>query len=732
MLRTPMKQRRRNEDGVGQIMREEEEGEVEFFVVATSASNAVTQGFFTQGPLPPPPGMHEVTRAGQPSSSRAVSAVIRHQLVLLCFMITPQGSKFMARRTDKGHLAIPTVAVSTSPTTKEAIKAVAATFIADRFPFRLIPGIRIGRKTVAAAIGGHFSVGMLDVKMSLETAALLATQGVVWLPSTCLASSTSDELQDTYLTEDVNAKWVAEFCNSLATDKQPYSAGFRSLLLAPWGAPPEVDAARRPRQPRQPAEEEQRIQLTTAQVPSHELSGPLQQTPEEAVQSCCTRTSRRRFWSRNGIFGAAGHGIQIGMEKWTLMTIYAPADPVERRSFLQELPAIVPDDDNMVFAGDFNVTLVPGLDSPEVAPRKTDAAMLSSFITMRGLSDAFQTTHPMEPNFTWFSSQRTGDRPAPKRRLDLMLVKGAPWEALTTISCSIESLSDHRPLTASFQLAANLARGPGTFLLNTDLLNLPGVTDWIAAHWRDWQQTRHTFDSKGDWLQMGFRIVTRALDAFSRMQARHRRQQEECRNMVAEAEAELEERPLAELYWQHRRDRWLQKLEDLQVEQQILWAKKAQEKRMITGDRLSKETCQRLCPPRAHALIREFQHPFFVEAPTAKDSTAMGEYARDILTSRRHPGRNLQQLRVEHDMWRHTQAKLTVEARLLLDRPITLEELWEAIKSMAHGKSPGSDGLPVEFYEAIWDHVGPDLLSLYNHVLEGGALTADMKLGLSP
>ncbi|GBG70457.1 hypothetical protein CBR_g6585 [Chara braunii] len=427
--------------------------------------------------------------------------------------------------------------------------------------------------------------------------------------------------------------------------------------------------------------------------------------------------------------------LRLGTEVWTFMTVYAPAERAKRRSFLEELPAIIPRTENLLLVGDFNVTLVPGLDSPTFTPPKTDALMLAALMTEQGLTDTYRTTHPTTSGYTWFSSQTSGDSIPPKRRLDLILAKGSPWESLTTVDCLIEFQSHHRPLVAGFTLPDQLVRGLGTFRLNTDLLSKPGVSKWITTHWSDWQQTKDQFEEEGDWLQMGLRTVTRALDVFSRMQARGRRQQEEeCRRMVAEAEEELAKEPIAELYWQRRRDRWLQRLEDLQVEQQVAWAKRAQERGIQTADRLTKETFQRLCPQRQHSLMRELQHPFHVEAPPATDSETIGEYAlvyfRDILTSRREPDMSLQQLREEQDLWQHTHTRLSQEAATVLEQPLTAEELQQAVKHMVRGKSPGSDGLPIEFYDMAWEHIGPYLLKLYNQVPEGAILTEDMKLGI--
>ncbi|GBG71927.1 hypothetical protein CBR_g10863 [Chara braunii] len=417
------------------------------------------------------------------------------------------------------------------------------------------------------------------------------------------------------------------------------------------------------------------------------------------------------------------------------MTVYLPSEPAAREAFLEELPHLVPQATHVVLAGDFNLVLQPGLDSPMAAPPKTDAQTLQLFMEDNEFIDAYRHTHLQQHGYTWFSSQRTGDTPPPKRRLDLILNKGAAWETLTTADVVIAPGSDHRPVIADFLLDGALQRGPGIFRLNTDHLEVPEVIQWVATHWRDWHCMRDWFTSEAEWTAVGFRVVTRALDNFSRIQTRGRRQQEEeCLAKVKEAEEMLETEPLTELYWQHKRDCWLQKWEDLQIEQQVMWANRAKEKGMIVSDRMTKETFQTISPHRSHSTIRELKHPFHEEADTATDSKGIGDFARqyfqDILTSRRPPGQSLHQLQDEHNMWQDTTAKLSHDASYLLEKPITELELWHAVKAMTKGNSPDSDGLPIKFYIATWDHVGPILLNLYNGILDGGTLTNDMKYGV--
>ena len=45
--------------------------------------------------------------------------------------------------------------------------------------------------------------------------------------------------------------------------------------------------------------------------------------------------------------------------------------------------------------------------------------------------------------------------------------------------------------------------------------------------------------------------------------------------------------------------------------------------------------------------------------------------------------------------------------------PITIEELWDAIKSFLNGKTPGPDGLSIEFYKVMFPVIKDELLNLF-------------------
>ena len=73
-------------------------------------------------------------------------------------------------------------------------------------------------------------------------------------------------------------------------------------------------------------------------------------------------------------------------------------------------------------------------------------------------------------------------------------------------------------------------------------------------------------------------------------------------------------------------------------------------------------------------------------------------------------------LRLQEMFLNSVQSCISLEKSDFLDRPITLEEIKRAIFVMSKNKSPGIDGLPIEFYQRFFDVICDDLLMLYNEI----------------
>ncbi|KAJ1167443.1 hypothetical protein NDU88_007834 [Pleurodeles waltl] len=73
---------------------------------------------------------------------------------------------------------------------------------------------------------------------------------------------------------------------------------------------------------------------------------------------------------------------------------------------------------------------------------------------------------------------------------------------------------------------------------------------------------------------------------------------------------------------------------------------------------------------------------------------------------------------------------LSPEEREGLNALFTLEEVHLAATASKRGKTPGSDGLPVELYVELWDLIGPDLLDLYEEVVGKGSMPQSLREGM--
>ena len=61
---------------------------------------------------------------------------------------------------------------------------------------------------------------------------------------------------------------------------------------------------------------------------------------------------------------------------------------------------------------------------------------------------------------------------------------------------------------------------------------------------------------------------------------------------------------------------------------------------------------------------------------------------------------------------------------IILNTPITKEEVERGIRKLKSGKTPGKDGLPAEFFKSTLNNISPLLVILFNKIFESGDFPA--------
>ncbi|GBG85160.1 hypothetical protein CBR_g39725 [Chara braunii] len=390
--------------------------------------------------------------------------------------------------------------------------------------------------------------------------------------------------------------------------------------------------------------------------------------------------------------------IVLGGEEWVLVTTYAPTNWRERAKFFTRLKTIVPRTDRMIIAGDWNVSLDEALRPGAECAGRGDVQAMLDFSAELTLTDPFPVLDPDDPGYTWFSNLYRDRQAITRRRLDFFLLSEQSMEKITAVRPVCHPMSDHKPVVADISLSADAERGKGFFRLNSQILEVPGIGEWVSDHMARWEETRPLFDSTAEWLDGGIAITSGVLDVCSRILARTRNKREaECKRRIEEAEDRMEGHPISTMVWAAERERRMTEWNSLQEEKEKRWVEILRVKGVETHDKMTKEMFLKLQPQRTQQQMVELPHPFNSSAPSACSSSGMLQYARlyysDILTSRRPQDSKDTDLSRTSDMWEDTTVRLHAGGRLDLDRPITLEEISQTVKSMAKGKSSGVDSV---------------------------------------
>ena len=76
----------------------------------------------------------------------------------------------------------------------------------------------------------------------------------------------------------------------------------------------------------------------------------------------------------------------------------------------------------------------------------------------------------------------------------------------------------------------------------------------------------------------------------------------------------------------------------------------------------------------------------------------------------------------QEELLQNLSSSLSPDQSQLCDGYLTVDEVLVALKGLAIGKSPGSDGLPIDFYLTFWDLLGSDLVEVLNASFDAGLL----------
>lgn len=418
--------------------------------------------------------------------------------------------------------------------------------------------------------------------------------------------------------------------------------------------------------------------------------------------------------------------LELDGKIYTVGSFYAPTQdkPAEQLVALEDLEQALLEltSDSIVLGGDFNCFLDPKLDKNTHTSSVTHSQPVRLRIKLLmenwGLSDLWRVRNPGRRGYTF----RRGNYSS---RLDYFFVSDHISEMVTSSTIDMSVHSDHALLSMSIQ-GNTIQRGPGFWKFDTALLHREDFILKMTKFLKEWSPPAELSTPIMIWEWMKYEIRKFVSEYTKKLH-----------NLEKQRIAELN-KELKDLYVRADEEQADLSLEIESVRRELREIEESRARKLLFRSRsnwaLYGEKCSRYFLNLEKRNCKEKTRSSILtkEGNTITDIKRILEVGRafyenlyqaheDDLASLDNLKEQLQDLNLP---------QLSGEDKELLDMPLSPEELRKALNEMNHNKSPGSDGLPPEFYQKFWSFLSPNYCRSLQHSLLTDQLSQSQNRGI--
>jgi hypothetical protein len=399
------------------------------------------------------------------------------------------------------------------------------------------------------------------------------------------------------------------------------------------------------------------------------------------------------------------------------MNIYAPNIDINQLRFFKDIKSMLEnigeDDDKLILGGDLNVIFDPDKDRKGGNFRVTNSYVsvidvLDDIIENNKLCDIWRTKYPDQRSFTW--RQR---RPEIHSRLDVWLISDTLQDFVKDVEIKPSIRSDHSSILLRLD-SFKTSRGHGYWKLNNSMVEEYDYIKLILDGFNEWiEEIKDIHDDiiKWEYIKYKIRLVsiiygktrkkrldTRHSDLENKLDNMYKlldfqSESNEENNLRLEVEAELKE---LDTY----------KTEGLIMRSKCRWYEKGEKsnncflrlinrnKTKTTMNKLKMETGEmEINPDKILKMQANFYETLYSE-DNEKSDIDMEQYLNNIQIPK-------------------------------LD-----EECINVIRKIKKGKTPGIDGITIEFYSKFWHLINNIMIKSFNASYNLGELSETQKRGI--
>ena len=391
-------------------------------------------------------------------------------------------------------------------------------------------------------------------------------------------------------------------------------------------------------------------------------------------------------------------------------SVYAPNEPRQKMYFLDELAdrININDNDNWILGGDFNIHL------DNVNSNDGSRTILQNVINEKDLCDAWRTAHPESPGITHYhKATKTTSR------IDHLFISSNLRNYMIEASVHVHGLSDHHVVNLKLN-DVHIQHGSGRWMCNNSLLKDGHLLDRLQNLWNFWRTQKGSCDTLTWWDIGKFRIKEILQDHGKEKAWEKKRYQknlqkrynflinnpDKCKDGdIQSVEDQLKNCEIDE--WRRARIRVKNILKEESEKPSRYFLNL--EKEQIQSSKIEK-----LLKPDGNYTSN-----------LSELFECVNNFYGDLYSSE-----EISQLDLSRIISKVEKKSFSDEVRKTLESKISLEEVKQALFHMNKNKSPGHDGLTVEFYQAFWETIGTDLVEVFEECYELGVMSDSMNEAL--
>ena len=432
-----------------------------------------------------------------------------------------------------------------------------------------------------------------------------------------------------------------------------------------------------------------------------------------------------------------GLNIKLEENKITLITVYGPN--TDSPDFYNKVSEVIEDfkNESIIITGDYNLVQNQTLDTYNYQnvnnPKAKDK--VHDLIEYYNLNDPFREMYPDSKRYTWRKAN-----PLKQARLDFFLVSQCLYPSVHDVKIQNSYRSDHSPIILQLKLN-NFSIGRGLWKFNNSLLfdkeYIKSVKEVISKTIEQYaspvynRENLSTIDPNDIQFTINDQLFFETLlteirgktISYASFRKKERNRLEQILSEdITKLEQSVQTNETIELIEKKKTDLRIfrqEKIRGQYIRSKMQWIEEGEKPSKYFINLETKNYVNKTIPK----LIVQNEKVIEDQKQILKEAM---KYYQDLYTKKE----TINSIKVKDYISHCDIPKLSDNIKQKLEGEITYSELTDAVKRMKNGKSPGSDGYTIEFFQFFWIDIGKFVYRSIKYGYKHGEMSVTQRQGI--